>query len=88
VFDEAGHVTLVQEDMGRFPWATQRIPVGGEGGLPIYRPFGRFMVDLSHDGELFGEDAQGWVGVTASAERRYSIGMPAQVLRTICNPEQ
>ncbi|MBP7755186.1 MAG: PKD domain-containing protein [Thermoanaerobaculia bacterium] len=88
VFDEAGHVTLVQEDMGRFPWATQRIPVGGEGGLPIYRPFGRFMVDLSHDGELFGEAAQGWVGVTASAERRYSIGMPAQVLRTICNPER
>lgn len=88
VVDEAGMVTLVEQDAGRYPWAAQRVPVGGPGGIPLARPFGRVMLDLSHESDLFGAEAQGWVGAIASAEQRYSLLMPAQVLRTICGPAE
>jgi hypothetical protein len=82
VTDEAGKVTLAVGGESHFPLVTQVVEVGAE--IPIVAPFGKLEVDLAHAGDLFGEEAQGWLGSVSSASGRYSVGLQGQVLQSIC----
>lgn len=86
MWDEDEHVTVAPASTSRFPWATQSVEVGSSA-LPTSAPFGWLTVDMNHqETPLFGNDSQGWVVVTHSAEHKYSVGYRAFQLDSLWHP--
>jgi hypothetical protein len=80
VFDEEENPVEIPES-NAFPLASQKLHVGSPA-LPADRTFGWIMLDLWHSDSTH---AQGWVGVTMSAEGRYSTGHQAIRADDLCN---
>lgn len=78
-FDEAENAQVLPAGT-RFPWATQRVDVGG-ADLPVVPLFGRLDLDLDHSA---AEPSQGWVTVLTSALGRFSVGFRAVTLESAC----
>ena len=79
-FDEEENPTLIPASQA-FPLSAQKVRVG-EGSLPVAESFGWLMIDLWH---ADAKHAQGWVGVTMSAEGRFSVSHPAVRGDDLCN---
>lgn len=79
-FDEEENPTLIPNSQA-FPLAAQKVRVG-EGPLAVGKSFGWLMIDLWH---ADAKHAQGWVGVTMSAEGRFSVSHSAVRGDDLCN---
>ena len=69
-----------------FPFSTQRVSVGAD--LNAYFEFGWLYLDLGHNNRP-PEDRrkQAWVVADHSADGRYSIGLGAVHLHSLCDPD-
>jgi len=79
-FDEEENPTLIPNSQA-FPLASQKVQVGGSS-LEVGRSYGWLMIDLWHSDATH---AQGWVGVTMSAEGRFSVSHAAVRVDDLCN---
>jgi len=79
-FDEEENPTMIPNSQA-FPLASQKVHVGSES-LDAAASFGWLMIDLWHSDATH---AQGWVGVTMSAEGRFSVSHPAVRADDLCN---
>jgi hypothetical protein len=79
-FDEEENPTLIPDSQA-FPLASQKVRVGGSS-LEVGKSFGWLMIDLWH---ADAKHAQGWVGVTMSAEGRFSVSHAAVRVDDLCN---
>ncbi len=79
-FDEEENPTLIPNSQS-FPLASQKVHVGSES-LNMAENFGWLMIDLWHSDATH---AQGWVGVTMSAEGRFSVSHAAVRVDDLCN---
>lgn len=82
VWDEDEVASSLPESLNRFPLATQEVPVGQQV-LPVEPDFGWMILDLAHGAT---EAAQGWVSTTHSTSNRYSVGLRAGALDSLCSP--
>ena len=79
-FDEEENPTLIPNSQA-FPLASQKVKVGGSS-LNVAKSYGWLMIDLWHSDATH---AQGWVGVTMSAEGRFSVSHSAVRVDDLCN---
>jgi len=79
-FDEEENPTLIPNSQA-FPLASQKVQVGSSS-LEVGKSFGWLMIDLWHSDATH---AQGWVGVTMSAEGRFSVAHSAVREEDLCN---
>lgn len=79
-FDEEENPTLIPNSQA-FPLASQKVKVGGSS-LSVEKSYGWLMIDLWHSDATH---AQGWVGVTMSAEGRFSVSHSAVRVDDLCN---
>lgn len=86
VFDQMATSFTLSPGIVSFPWATQRVPVGGPN-LPV--PFNagwlRLDLDIGTGSPPSNPNAsQNWVGVVESALGRFSTGFSAAQLLSAC----